>query len=292
MSSRASTFFRHRASSSGRSPIPVRPSPPGAISAFYRRMRGRPPANRPAEGQAAPARLLQPRIPEGERIYAIGDIHGRADLLRQKFAAIDADIAARPAQRPTTILLGDYVDRGPQSRDVLELILQRRQTSRVVALAGNHEAILLGFLSDPKTYADWKRLGGAETLMSYGILPPSGDDPSRFPALAEAFRRAMPDAHLDFLKTLPLTQICGDFLFVHAGVRPGVPLDRQVSDDILWIRDEFLTHGDDFGAMIVHGHSRVVQPEIHANRINIDTGAYITSCLTCLVIDESELSFI
>lgn len=253
------------------------------------RRRRRPPT---ASKQAPKADLDIRHLPEGERIYAIGDVHGRADLLRSKFTAIEEHLSRHPVGSHTIVLLGDYIDRGPHSRDVIEAILERRQENRVVALTGNHETLLLDFLSAPQTYPLWAKLGGAETLMSYGVPPPSAHTEEQLRALAATLREAMPAAHLAFLKELPLAFFREGFLFVHAGVRPNVPFDKQSEADLLWIRDDFLDHKGDFGAMIVHGHSRVTHPDIRRNRINIDTGAYISSRLTCLVLDASGLSFL
>lgn len=260
---------------------------------IYRRFSGRGRASvervPPQSGASASAPA---RLPDGCRIYAIGDVHGRADLLAAKFTTIDQHIAAHPIARPIIVLLGDYVDRGPQSRQVLDLILQRRETGEVVALAGNHDALFLNFIHDPRTYSDWAPLGGFETLMSYGVAPLRSGDPEAIMALGERFRAAAPAGHIAFLERLRLTFSCGGFLFVHAGIRPNVPFSQQKATDLMWIRDEFLEYEGDFGTLVVHGHSRVMQPDIRPNRINIDTGAYATNRLTCLMIEQDRISFL
>lgn len=238
--------------------------------------------------RSAPSR--RPRVPDGMRIYAIGDVHGRADLLNQVFRRIDADLAAAPAPRSIEVLLGDYVDRGPASRDVLDQVIERRGTHEMICLKGNHEIFLTEFLEHPTTLDEWRRYGGLETLMSYGLAPGTKTvDPA---SLADQFRQALPDGHRAFLADLAPSFACGDFFFVHAGVRPHVPLDRQDAHDLLWIRDDFLLHEEQFEKLVVHGHTPVAVPDIRPNRINIDTGAYATGRLTCLVIERDELVFI
>jgi serine/threonine protein phosphatase 1 len=236
----------------------------------------------------------KPCLPDGVRIYAIGDIHGRADLLEQLFTVIDNDIARSTPEQVIQVFLGDYVDRGPDSRGVLDLLIERQHRFEqyrfeTVFLKGNHEAFLLDVLQDPAKLQDWRNYGGLTTLMSYGVQPsmkPTAEEQVR---LIEDLARAMPDAHLDFLRSLPLSFTCGDFFFAHAGVRPGLPLERQTEADLLWIRDEFLTSEDDFGKCVVHGHTPVAAPDIRANRINIDTGAYATGNLTLLTIQGDSL---
>jgi serine/threonine protein phosphatase 1 len=233
-----------------------------------------------------------PTLPDGVRIYAIGDVHGRADLLEQAFARIDADIARRSGSRMLQIalvLLGDYVDRGPCSRDVIERLIERGRTHILICLKGNHERCLLEFLSDPSTLASWRQFGGLETLASYGLKPRLDADATEGRELAESFAAVLPESHRAFLEGLRLSYCCGDFFFVHAGVRPGLPLSRQKEEDLLWIRDDFLLCEEDFGKVVVHGHSPVLEPDVRPNRINIDTGAYATGNLTCIMIEKDAI---
>jgi serine/threonine protein phosphatase 1 len=227
-----------------------------------------------------------PRLPEGVRIYAVGDVHGRADLLDQIFAQIDFDLAAYPDCTPLEIFLGDYIDRGPFSREVLERLIKRRQTHKTVCLKGNHENFVFEFLQNPTTLPGWCALGGLQTLMSYGLKPPMNPDTAEQAELAKALAAVLPKQHRQFLRGLLRSFSCGDFFFAHAGVRPGVPLTQQREEDLLWIRDDFLVCEDDFGKIVVHGHTPVREPDIRPNRINIDTGAYATGRLTCLIIES------
>jgi serine/threonine protein phosphatase 1 len=233
-----------------------------------------------------------PKTPDGVRIYAIGDVHGRADLLAQLFAGIDDDIAAYPAQRAIEILLGDYIDRGPQSREVLDILVARSHRRRMVCLKGNHETYLPDFLRNPATLVQWQCFGGLETLMSYGVMPSINPNKQEQQGLAAALNRALPDSHRRLLASLRSSFACGDYFFVHAGVRPGVPLSHQHEQDLLWIREDFLLHADSFGKIVVHGHTAVVEPDMRPNRINIDTGAYATGKLTCLVLEGEDMTFI
>ena len=185
--------------------------------------------------------------------------------------------------------MGDYVDRGPDSRATLDLLIQRARRGNAVFLKGNHEAFLAEVFRDPSCMAQWLRVGGFETLMSYGLKPslnPSGAEQAE---LVQQLFAAMPPQHHAFLKRLRLTFTCGDFLFVHAGVRPGVPLWEQQEKDLLWIREEFLKSHENFGKYIIHGHTPVRSAEVLANRANIDTGAYATGNLTLLTIQGSRL---
>jgi len=235
--------------------------------------------------------VRHPRVPNGIRVYAIGDIHGRADLLDQMFKRIDSDFAQAPVSHHIEVFLGDYVDRGPASRQVLELLIARTHqiggNHQTIFLKGNHEALLVDFMTHPSTLDDWQHLGGLETLMSYGLAPFIN---KRMHAdLAIAFDEALPPSHRKFLDDLKLSFVCGDYFFVHAGVRPGVALERQRQEDMLWIRQDFLFCEEDFGKIVVHGHTPVSQPEIHSNRINIDTGAYATGRLSCLVLEADKI---
>lgn len=233
-----------------------------------------------------------PRVPAGTRIYAIGDVHGRIDLLNSLLARIDENLANSPIERPVHVFVGDYIDRGPNSRDVIERLLKRSRTHEVICLKGNHEALILEFLDDPTVLENWRHLGALPTLMSYGLTPPNRTESRGHEKLAAALRQTMPEEHRNFLTNLHMTFTCGDYFFVHAGVRPGVPLAAQKEADLLWIRDEFLASNAAFGKMVVHGHTPIDEPDIRKNRINIDTGAFASGKLTCLVIEGESLSFI
>jgi serine/threonine protein phosphatase 1 len=230
-----------------------------------------------------------PRLPEGVRIYAFGDIHGRADLLQEMLTVIDADLARSPVDRAIEVFLGDYIDRGPHSAHTLDLLIERGRRRETVFLKGNHEAYFLEVLRDPAKLDDWRRFGGLQTLMSYGIHPTLHPDAAERNELIRRLREALPVEHLSFLEGLKPSFVCGDFFFVHAGVRPGIPLREQQESDLLWIRSEFLDSVENFGKYIVHGHTPVQEPDIRPNRINIDTGAYATGNLTLLTIQGSSM---
>jgi serine/threonine protein phosphatase 1 len=233
-----------------------------------------------------------PQIPSGTRIYAVGDVHGRADLLADVFARIDADQRAYPVGRAIEIFLGDYVDRGPASREVIERLIARAAARETVCLRGNHEAFMLDFIGNPAVLPEWQRYGGLSTLISYGLRPAMSADEGQRAALAKAFGQTLPRAHLSFLRGLKPTFTCGDFFFVHAGVRPGVALAKQQESDLLWIREDFLLHEEPFEKVVVHGHTPVAEPDVRDNRINIDTGAYATNRLTCLVLEGDSVAFV
>lgn len=234
------------------------------------------------------ARRHPPRLPEGLRIYAVGDVHGRADLLARLFVAIDTDLARRPPTRCLQVFLGDYIDRGPFSRQVVDLLIARARTHRLVHLKGNHETFPLQFLKAPEVLLDWRLMGGLSTLASYGLAPSANPDQAEMHDLAARFAAVLPASHGTFLTGLKTSYCCGDFFFVHAGVRPGLPLELQREEDLLWIREDFLLHEEDFGKMVVHGHTPVREAEFRDNRINIDTGAFATGNLTCLVIERDD----
>ena len=241
---------------------------------------------------ALEAPKARPCTPAGRRIYAVGDIHGRADLLSELFVRIDDDLKARPTIDSVQVFLGDYIDRGPNSRQVIDLLIARRRRRNVLFLKGNHEDCALRFLSDPTVLPAWQSIGGVNTLLSYGVMPTRGDDPESQHKVSILLREAMPDSHRRFIGGLVLSFTCGDFFFAHAGVRPGIPLQRQSQQDLIWIRDDFLLHEEDFGMVVVHGHTPIYKPEIRSNRINIDTGAYATGRLTCLVLEGDSMSFL
>jgi serine/threonine protein phosphatase 1 len=222
----------------------------------------------------------------GEVLYAIGDVHGRADLLQALFRQIDADQARLADTDCTEIILGDLIDRGPESRAVVDLVLARRASGhRVVVLKGNHEEMLLRFLSDPAALKGWRKRGGYPTLMSFGVAPPGFLDAAAAKACRRAFREALGPVHLAFFEGLDLSYSTGGYFFAHAGVDPARPLHDQLEKDLISIREPFLDHRESFGKVVVHGHTPCRQPEFRTHRINIDTGAYATGVLTCLVLD-------
>ncbi|MBR0717259.1 metallophosphoesterase family protein [Bradyrhizobium liaoningense] len=229
----------------------------------------------------------KPTLPEGLRIYAMSDIHGCAHLLEQMLRVIDADLINSRPPYAIEVFMGDFIDRGPDTRSTLDLLVERSRRGNAIFLKGNHEAILVDVMEDPSRFDDWLRVGGAQTLMSYGLAPDSQkDDPA---ALLRRLLQVMPTEHVEFLDNLRLSFTCGDFFFVHAGVRPGVPLAKQQEADLLWIRDEFLQCEKDFGKYVVHGHTPVRAAELLANRANIDTGAYATGNLTLMSIQGASM---
>jgi len=241
---------------------------------------------------APPGQKAKPRLPSGTRIYAIGDVHGRIDLLDALFRRIDADLEGYPVKQAIQVFLGDYVDRGPNSREVIDALIARKREHQMIYLKGNHESFLAQFLTDPSVLPEWKQGGGIPTLLSYGVKPSKRDEPQELQDVATAFRQALPASHRQFLQSLALSFTCGDYFFVHAGVRPGTPLSLQHERDLLWIREDFLLHEEGFDKMIVHGHTPGREPDIRSNRINIDTGAYATGRLTCLVLQDDQMAII
>jgi serine/threonine protein phosphatase 1 len=232
-------------------------------------------------------------LPPGERVYAVGDIHGRADLLEEMLALIAAHAARSPSRSVTMIWLGDYVDRGPSSRAVIDLLIgSAGEPHRSVFLMGNHEEAMLRFLVDPGAGRQWFSFGGLQTLGSYGVAVADSRARGFYDEARAALLAALPRPHRDFFESLKFSEVIGDFFFCHAGVRPGVALDAQDPQDLIWIRDEFLYWRHDFGKTIVHGHTPVHEPELRPNRVNVDTGAYATGCLTCAVIEGSEIGFL
>ena len=231
-------------------------------------------------------------LPDTGRLYVIGDIHGRSDLLDRMVGEIANDLTARPIAASLVVTVGDYVDRGPDSRGVIERLLRNPFPTRLIALKGNHEVLLEGFLLDPQVADHWRRYGGLETLQSYGV--PVGDvmRGKEYLAAARALAHAVPAEHFDFLGALRTSLTVGKYCICHAGVRPGVPLDRQTEEDLLWIREPFLDSRADFGKIVVHGHTPAEQPELLPNRINVDTGAFMTGRLTCAALDADGVRFI
>ncbi len=228
--------------------------------------------------------------PAGTRVYAIGDIHGRCDLLAEMQALITADLAGRRPERAVVVCLGDYIDRGPSSREVIDRLIDAPIAgAESVHLRGNHEAFLLRFLDEPEVGHDWLPNGGETTLCSYGVALPAIVDSARaLTRICDAMRAAIPPRHRAFLEGLPVYHVEGGYVFAHAGIRPGRALTDQETHDLLWIRGEFLDSRADHGFCVVHGHTIVRRPEIRANRIGIDTGAFFTGSLTCVVLEGTD----
>jgi serine/threonine protein phosphatase 1 len=227
-----------------------------------------------------------------KRTYVIGDIHGRSDLLDQMVEEIERDLERSPVADGLTVTLGDYVDRGPDSRGVLDRLANNPFPTEYIALKGNHEVLFEAFLRDPAVGSQWRRLGGLETLHSYGVSVAAVMIGKGFEEAAEALRQAVPKEHFRFLGSLKLSVSVGEYFLCHAGVRPGVPLEHQRAEDLLWIRDEFLNSGTNFGKVVVHGHTPIESPEVLPTRINIDTGAFVTGRLTCLVREGASRRFL
>lgn len=246
--------------------------------AWFARLAGR------AEGKRSSS--AYPVIDAKTVIYAVGDIHGRADLLERLHEQIEKDWRARPADRRLEIYLGDYVDRGPDSAAVIAMLRARADQRKIMALSGNHEAMLLRFLEGRISDREWLDWGGAATALSYGV------NPSREVILSAALSRAVPLEHVSFLRALRPSFRYGPYFFAHAGVLPNRALEDQVPDDLLWIRKPFLDHTGHFGAVVVHGHTPNAEAEFKPNRINLDTGAYATHRLSCLRIDSAGAALI
>lgn len=225
------------------------------------------------------------------RLYAIGDVHGCNGLLATVHAKIVEDMRANTPADYRIIHVGDYVDRGPDSAGVIDRLLKlNRDNPKIVCLKGNHEAMMMEFLDDPSAKGFLSN-GGLETTRSYGVRLrfPSSLDPT---AVRAEFARLIPREHLDFVDRLKLSVRLGDYFFCHAGVRPQVALNRQSEDDLLWIRYDFLDDRREHEAVVVHGHTPKEEPEVKGNRINIDTGAFATGRLTCLVLEGKTHRFL
>ncbi len=273
----------------------------------------------PPPGEPAP----RAAVPPGTVVYAIGDIHGRADLLARLLAGIRRDASLRPPRRRVLVTLGDYVNRGPACRAVVDLLLSPGlEGFEVVTLMGNVEQAMLRYLDGEMAIAiNWLEYGGIETAAAYGVacpqprrhdersleamrwqdgyqdaygatMSPQPEEIGGLEALRRALLAALPPEHLAFFRNLRVRWREGGYCFVHAGIVPGRPIEEQQDRDCLWIRRRFLDSDLDHGAVIVHGHSIAAEPEVRHNRIGIDTGAYKTGALTCLVLDGEERSFL
>jgi serine/threonine protein phosphatase 1 len=231
----------------------------------------------------------RPAGARGYRAYVVGDIHGRLDLLEDLLAKIHAELQRRPARKTLLVFVGDLIDRGPSSAQVIErLRTYRRAGIRPIFLLGNHEEVLLRVVGgDAPLMTKWRWFGGAECLQSYGL------DPEQFAHLSDdealsLVRGAIPREHVEFLESFVDSCRFGDYLFVHAGIRPGVELDQQLQSDLRWIREPFLFDETDHGVVVVHGHTISSEVDERLNRIGIDTGAYRTGVLTALAIEGDE----
>jgi serine/threonine protein phosphatase 1 len=233
------------------------------------------------------------RGPSGHRAYVVGDVHGRLDLLEELLAAIERDVRASPPEKALLVFLGDLIDRGPNSASVVELLrLYSYPPLQTVFLLGNHEEVLLRIRGgESPLIADWRLFGGAETVMSYGVEPEALAGLDKASMLA-VISKASPQQHVAFLRGFADTCRFGDYLFVHAGIRPGIELEQQKQADLRWIREPFLTDSGNHGFVVVHGHTISNEVEERPNRIGIDTGAYKTGVLTALVIDDDRRSFL
>jgi len=251
---------------------------------MMRRLFGLSPATRPGT------------LPAGQVVYAVGDVHGRLDLLEDLVASIREDVAQHPSDSTRSLIfLGDYVDRGPESRGVVDAVMSDLLPGfTTIRLMGNHEEAMLSFLDGESDGLDWLSFGGLETLLSYGVplrsLPDSGE---AVRALQRALIEAVPERHVTFFRNCLLHYSVGDYVFVHAGVRPGITLEKQTQTDLLWIRDDFLRARAALpGRVVVHGHTICDLPQNRGQRINIDTGAFVSGRLTCLVLRGNERRFL
>ena len=238
-------------------------------------------------------RSAMPSGPKGYRAYAIGDIHGRLDLLDDLLGKIRRELEQRPARKTMLVFVGDLIDRGPNSAQVIERLRTYRHPGvRPVFILGNHEEVLLRILAgDAELITKWRWFGGTQCLESYGVdvdrlaaLPPE--------AQLAMVREAIPSEHVEFLEGFVDTCRFGDYLFVHAGIRPGVPLEQQLQSDLRWIRQPFLFDETDHGFVVVHGHTINAEVEEKANRIGIDTGAYRSGVLTALALENRDRWYI
>jgi serine/threonine protein phosphatase 1 len=244
------------------------------------------------EPVSAPARRgREPAIgagTEGQLVYAIGDIHGRYDLLLGLMGEILGDRERGDARRPALVFLGDYLDRGPDSGLVLEALvwLTRRAPADICLLKGNHEQALLEFLDAPEQAGPWLQFGGYETLDAYGVERPDHQDAADLARARDDILAAMPASHLRVLQGLDVMALIGGYVFVHAGLAPGRPLASQREADLLWIRGPFLEAARPCEGVVVHGHTwRGAEPELLDRRIGVDTGAYTTGVLTAIRLD-------
>jgi serine/threonine protein phosphatase 1 len=242
--------------------------------------------------ERTPAVATTRRVPDGTRVYCVGDIHGRDDLLGEMAELVAADIQTSSFDYAVTVFLGDYIDRGLGSMRVVDRLARSEWPTAIIALAGNHEDLLLAFLEDERVLEAWRGLGGLETLHSYGVNVESAMVGRDFKTIRAKFAAALPQHHRRFFKTLKASTVIGNYFFCHAGVRPGTPLNRQGRKDLLNIREPFLCSNEEYGKLIVHGHTPSVTPAIRPNRIGIDIAPCATERLTCLVLERHDQRFL
>jgi serine/threonine protein phosphatase 1 len=240
--------------------------------------------------------ITTPRVPDDTVVYAIGDIHGELHLLEQLLEKIEADSRDRDASQKFVVFMGDVIDRGGYSKEIITLLSQTPfclPGFEPICLLGNHEQVMLDFFDHPENSKAWFRFGAVETLASYGIRVGSRTDESiRLIKLRDETLDIIPQKHLAFLRSLKTRFTIGDYFFSHAGIRPGISLDRQSAEDLLWIREPFLSSSLFHEKVIVHGHTVHATPQDLPNRIGIDTGAYATGVLTALVLTKEQRSFL
>lgn len=257
-----------------------------------------PPPAEPKRGLFSRLRKPKPSTEPGTGgvlVYAIGDVHGQYELLKDLLAEIARDyVASAGGRRPMLVFCGDYVDRGPGAAEVVETViwLKSRRDIEVRALKGNHEQAMLAFIDKPAKTMTWLSYGGLDTLVSYGVGGSMDDERNRRQAARELAAR-LPPAHHALLRNLELVVEVGDYAFVHAGIKRGIALKKQKEDHLLWIREGFLDDDEPHDKFIVHGHTwKDDRPQTRANRIGIDTGAYATGVLTALRLDGTERRFL
>lgn len=260
---------------------------------MFKRLFGRARANLPAEPTVNGG---PPRLPRGVRVYAVGDVHGRLDLLRdlERLILADAEEAGPGGPERYLVHVGDYVDRGFESRRVIDHLLGEPLPGFTpVLLLGNHDLWLREFARGHDVGESWIRFGGDATLLSYGVrLDLRKPEAERYGEAQAELQARIPDEHMAFLARLEPAFAFGDYFFCHAGIRPDVPLERQAEQDLLWIREPFLSWNGDPGKIIVHGHTIEEHPVVRPNRIGIDTGACWTGNLTCVVLEGEDRRFI
>jgi len=227
----------------------------------------------------------RPRVPDGMRIYVVGDIHGHLESLQEVLRKIRADIESRPVSEALTVFVGDYVDRGLDSRAVIDALMRETGIGTKITLRGNHEEVMLAALDNAEGMRRWCQIGGVQTLFSYGVDVQELMRGRGFETARTALLAALPASHLNWLRGLPIRYETEGYFFCHAGINPDRPLDAQRDADLLWVRDRFIRDERRFPKIIVHGHSPVERIEVRHNRINVDTGAFCTGNLSCVSLE-------